>query len=88
MRSSKIVRAGDGGICESNRLTELTGLMTGLVRAEEAAELARDRRSSTKPSSVSPEARLDLQRVDMVEMCELMRDTPFMEESEQRFCDE
>jgi hypothetical protein len=88
MRSSKIVRAGDGGICESNRPTELTGLMTGLARAEEAAELARDRRSSIKPSSVPPEACLDFQRADMVEMCELMRDTPFMEESEQRFFEE
>lgn len=62
------------------------GLTTGLAKADEAAELARDRRSSGKPSrSGLPEARLRLHRVDMVEMCELMREMPFIDAlSEQR----
>lgn len=82
-RSSKIVRAGEGGI-ESIRLM---GLTIGLAKADEAAELARARRSSEKASrSGLPEARLDFQRVDMVEMCEPMRETPFIDGvSEPRF---
>jgi hypothetical protein len=75
-RSSKIVRAGDGGI-ESIRLM---GITTGLAKADEAAELARERRSSGKTSrSGLPEVRLDFQRVDMVEMWEPMRETPFID---------
>lgn len=83
MRSSKMVRAGEGGI-ESMRLIVLT---IGLAKADEAAELARERRSSGRASrSGLPEARLDFQRVDMVEMCELIRETPFIDGlSEQRF---
>lgn len=69
---------------ESTRET-LTGLTTGLARAEEAAELARERRSSGNPSrSGLPEARLRFQRVDMVEMCELMREIPFIDALSER----
>lgn len=83
IRSSKMVRAGEGGI-ES---ILLMGLTTGLVSAEEAAELARERRSSGRVSrSGLPEVRLDFQRVDMVEICEPMRETPFIDGvSEPRF---
>jgi len=61
------------------------GLTTGLARAEEAAELARERRASGNPSrSGLPEARLRLHRVDMVEMCELMREIPFTDAPSER----
>lgn len=82
MRSSKMVRAGDGGI-ESMRLI---GHKAGLAKAEDAAELARERRSSVKSRSGLPEVRLDFHLVDMVEMWELMRETPFIERlSDRRF---
>ncbi|MBZ6374557.1 MAG: hypothetical protein LBE67_05990 [Kocuria palustris] len=74
-RSSKIVRAGEGGI-ESTRLMGMEPVI-GLAKAEEAAEFARDRRSSGKISPSAPlEDRLFFHRADMVEMCELMRETP------------
>ena len=87
MRSSKIVRAGDEGIWDSIRLI---GLTTGLAKAEEAAELARERTSSGNASrSGLPEARLDFHLVDMVEMCDPMRETPFKDKlSERRFLGE
>lgn len=82
-RPSKMVRAGDGGM-ESTRLMG-TGLVIGLARAEEAVELARERRSSGNISASPPEPRF-FQRADMVEMCELMRETPFIDTlSERRF---
>lgn len=86
MRSSKMVRAGDGGI-ESMRLT---GAITGLAKAEEAAELARDRNSSGKKSrSGDSEVRRDFHLVDMVEICDPIRETPFMDRlSERRFLGE
>jgi hypothetical protein len=57
----------------------------GLAKAEEAAEFARDRRSSGKISpSPPPEDRLVFHRADMVEMCELMRETPFIETLSER----
>jgi hypothetical protein len=60
------------------------GLTTGLAKAE-AAELARDRRSSGNPSrSELAEARLRFHRVDMVDICELMRETPFIEALSER----
>lgn len=74
-RSSKMVRAGEGGI-ESTRLTG-TGPVVGLAKAEEAAEFARDRRASGNVSPSPLEDRLVFHRADMVEMCELMRETPF-----------
>jgi len=82
-RSSKIVRAGEGGI-ESTRLMGM-GPTIGLARADEAAEFARDRRSSENMSP-SLDMRLAFQRADMVEMCELIRETPFIDMlSERRF---
>jgi hypothetical protein len=66
MRSSNIVWAGDGGIWESMRLI---GVVMGLASAEEAAELARDRKSSGKMSrSGLPDARLDFQRDETVDI--------------------
>ena len=82
-RSSKIVRAGEGGI-ESTRLMGMEPTM-GLAKAEEAAEFARDRRSSGKISPSAPlEDRFVFHRADMVEMCELMRETPFIETLSER----
>jgi hypothetical protein len=57
----------------------------GLAKAEEAAEFARDRRSSRKIShSPSPEDRLVFHRADMVDICELIRETPFSETLSER----
>lgn len=57
----------------------------GLAKAEEAVEFARDRRSSGKTSPSAPlEDRLVFHRADMVEMCELMRETPFIETLSER----
>lgn len=84
-RSSKIVWAGDGGIWESMRLMGVE--MTGLASAEEAAELARDRRSSGYISrSGLPDVRLDFQRAETVEP---MRETRFIDKLlERRFLGE
>ena len=78
-RSSKMVRAGEGGI-ESTRLK---GPTTGLARAEEA-EPARDRRSSGNASTSVPEEWDRFHRVDMVERREPMRETPFIDASSER----
>lgn len=57
----------------------------GLAREEEAAEFARDRRSSGNMSpSAPPEARFVFHRADMVEIWELMRETPFIERLSER----
>lgn len=82
LRSSKIVLAGDGGM-ESFR-SPGRGLTIGLARADDAAELARERRSSGKISLSSLELRFVFQRADMVEMWELMRETPFIETLSER----
>lgn len=68
----------------------LIGVIMGLARAEEAAELARDRKSSGKMSrSGLPDARLDFQRDETVDIWEPMRDTPFTDKlSERRFLGE
>lgn len=66
----------------------LIGLVTGLANAEEATELARERRSSEKASrsGLEPETRLDFHLVDIVEMWEPMRETPFIDMlSDRRF---
>lgn len=86
MRSSKIVRAGEGGIESIRRI----GLTTGLAKAEEAVELARERRSSGKKSrSGEPEERLDFHLVEIVEIWDPMREAPFIDKlSERRFLGE
>jgi hypothetical protein len=70
-----MVLAGEGGIAmESTRLT------VGLARIDEA-EFVRDRRLDPTGSTASgpSDMRFGLQRLDMVEMRELMRDRPLPE---------
>lgn len=85
-RSSKMVRAGEGGMVESTRETGLGGL----TNADEVAELVRERQGSGKDDDgvdgatvavvasvpVSSERRPGFQRLDMVEICEPMRERP------------
>lgn len=86
-RSSKIVRAGEGGMIESRRETGLGGL----TNADEVAELVRERQGSWKDDDgvdgaaaagavasvpVSSDRRPGLQRLDMVEICEPIRERP------------
>jgi hypothetical protein len=74
-RSSKIVLAGEGGI-----VVESTRLIVGLARMDEA-EFVRDRRLDPMASRASgpSDTRFDLQRLEMVETRELMRDRPLPE---------
>lgn len=78
MHSSKMVRAGEGGMTvESMRAT---GYPVGLTRADEAVELVRERQLSGYEASRSTSSDCrDFQRPDMVETRELMRERPLVD---------
>lgn len=80
--SSKIARAGEGGIEASTRVV---GLIAGLAKAEEA-EFAWERGSYGKEASSSAptDERPGFQRAETVDMREPIREIPFIEEPEER----
>ena len=82
IRSSYIVRAGDGGIEASRREVVL---IIGLAKTDDV-ELALDRGSCEKypSSSIPSEVRLGFQRVDIVDMRELMPEIPLIETLSER----